>query len=353
MGAIRRGRTAGTRGGLGRVAAMVVGLALVLMLAMVGEARAGTYRVAQCGWGVGAELDPTVSPTTGTAFSLDASTCPAPPGAVAGMKLEGAVASDGLLGQARARWIAPSGTRFAGVHLVWVGNLQTGFWEGLGVEGGGLYHLLEYAFTGVGPGVVDLPIEGQAWAFEAFVQCFLGGPEIDCVRSTPSTMRVSAIVFVLEDQQPPQARLGGTLAAAGWHRGTVPLELAAADLGAGVAGETATIDGAPVLTAAPTCAARLIENEVRATRMQPCPSTSTGSAEVDTTRLADGAHALGGCATDFAGDQGCGPGVQIEVDNSPPAVTFVGGGEGQVAAKVSDRYSGPGAGTISMRRSDA
>ncbi|HVW47795.1 MAG TPA: hypothetical protein VHA76_12120, partial [Solirubrobacterales bacterium] len=47
------------------------------------------------------------------------------------------------------------------------------------------------------------------------------------------------------------------------------------------------------------------------------------------------------------------PGVQIEVDNSPPAVTFVGGGEGQVAAKVSDRYSGPGAGTISMRRSDA
>ena len=49
---------AGTRGGVGRIAAMAIGLAVLLLLLLAGEARAGLYRVAQCGWGVGAELDP-------------------------------------------------------------------------------------------------------------------------------------------------------------------------------------------------------------------------------------------------------------------------------------------------------
>jgi hypothetical protein len=201
--------------------------------------------------------------------------------------------------------------------------------------------------------VIDLPIEGQAWAFEAFLQCLMSGPAVDCTRSTPSTMRVSGITFLLEDTQPPAARLGGALVAPGWHRGTVPLEVAASDLGAGVAGETATIDGAAVLGDAPTCAAQLIENEIRGTKMQPCPSTSSRSIEVDTTGLADGAHTVGGCATDFAGDQGCAPEARIEVDNSPPAVAIAGATEGEVTATVSDRYSGVASGTISVRRADA
>ena len=41
----------------GRVVAMVIGLAVVLVLALVDAARGATYEVAQCGWGVGAELD--------------------------------------------------------------------------------------------------------------------------------------------------------------------------------------------------------------------------------------------------------------------------------------------------------
>jgi hypothetical protein len=340
--------------GVGRLAAMALALVAAAFLLLAGQARAGTYRVAQCGWGLGVELDPTLPAVTGTAFSLDASPCPVPSGAgPAGLKFEGAVAPDGAVGLARARWIAPTGTRFAGVHLVWWGSALPGNWLGLGVDVGVEYRLLDSVFTSVAPEVFDRPIEGQAWAFEAFLQCLLAGPQVGCTRSTPSTMSVGGITFLLEDTQAPGARLGGALVAPGWHRGTVPLELAASDVGAGVAGETATIDGANVLTDAPACATQLIENETRGTKMQPCPSTASRSVEVDTTGLADGAHTVGGCAIDFAGDQGCAAEARIEVDNSPPTVVLHGATEGEVSATVSDRYSGVDSGTISVRRADA
>lgn len=356
-------RVAGTRGGtewkpgtrgVGRLAAMVLALVVVAFLLLAGEARAGTYRVAQCGWGLGVELDPTLPAVTGSGFSLDGSGCPMPSGSGApGLKFEGAVAPDGVTGLARARWIAPPGTRFADAHLVWFGTAFPGNWLGLGVDVGVEYRLLASSWTSVAPAVLDLPIEGQAWAFEAFLQCLLGGPQVGCTRSTPSSMQISGITFALEDTQPPRAQLGGTLVAPGWHRGMVPLEIAASDVGAGVAEEATTIDGAPVLTDAPACAARLIENEMRGTKMQPCPSTASRSVEVDTTGLADGAHTVGGCATDFAGDRGCAAEARIEVDNSPPSVVLAGPTEGEASATVGDRYSGVGSGTISMRRADA
>ena len=344
----------GTRGGLGRIAAMVFGLAVLLMLAVAGEARGGSYRVAQCGWGIGAELDPTFPVTEGTAFSLNPAACSPPPGSgPAGMRFEGGVAPDGVLGLARARWVAPSGTSFTGAHLVWSGSPQPGNWQGLAVDIGSEFHLLASGFTDLAPTPVDLHIEGQAWAFEAFLQCLLGGPVVGCTRSVASTMRLGGMVFTLADQQPPQATLEGALPAAGWHRGTATLELGAADVGAGVAGEVATIDGVAVLAAAPACAAQSIEGELRGVKLQPCPPTARRAVEVDTTRLADGAHALRGCATDFSGGEGCAPNVEIEVDNSPPAISFVAATEGRVAATVSDRYSGPVSGAIAFRRADA
>jgi hypothetical protein len=45
----------GTRGGLGRIVAMGVALALALLLLAAKEATAGKYSVAQCGWHVGAD----------------------------------------------------------------------------------------------------------------------------------------------------------------------------------------------------------------------------------------------------------------------------------------------------------
>jgi hypothetical protein len=356
----RRGSTAadrgwaGTRGGLGRVAAMAIGLAVLLLLAAAGEARAGAYRVAQCGWGVGAELDPTYPATEGVAFSLDPTACAPPPGAgPAGMKFEAGVAPDGVRGLARARWVAPPGTIFIAADLTWSGSPQPNNWQGLAVDVGDAFQLLTATVTPIGPTPVDLHIDGPAWAFEAFLECLVGGPDRGCTRSVPSVMRLSRLTFNLLDQQAPQAQLGGALSAAGWHRGTAALEVGGADVGAGVALETAAIDGVPVLSAAPPCAVATIEGESRATRLAPCPATATRAVAVDTARLADGPHLLRGCATDFSGAQGCAPDATIEIDNSPPAISFAAAAEGAVAATVSDRYSGPAAGTISVRRADA
>lgn len=353
--AARRGRAAargaGTRGGVGRVAAMVIGLATVLLLLAAGEARGGLYRVAQCGWGVGAELDPSYPTTEGTAFSLNSAACSPPPGSgPAGMRFEGAIAADGATGLARARWIAPPGTSFRAAHLTWSGSPQPGNWQGVGVDVGSEFQLLASSWVSTAPTPVDLPIAGQAWAFEAFLQCLLGGPGIGCTRSTASSMRLAGLILTLEDAQPPAVQLSGVLPAPGWHRGTVGLELGASDAGAGVAGEVATIDGVPALAAAVACAVQVIEGETRGTKLQPCPPTATQGVAVDTTRLADGAHVLRGCATDFSGGQGCAPDAAIEVDNSPPAISFTSAAEGAVAVTVSDRYSGPASGTISVRR---
>jgi hypothetical protein len=352
--AARRGRAAargaGTRGGVGRLAAMVIGLATVLLLLAAGEARAGLYRVAQCGWGVGAELDPTYPATEGTAFSLNSAACSPPPGSgAAGMRFEGGIAPDGVLGLARARWVAPPGTSFRGAHFTWSGSPQPGNWQGVGVDVGGEFHLVASTFTSTAPTPVDLPIAGGAWAIEAFLQCLLGGPVVGCTRSTASSMRLGELTLTLEDPQPPAVQLGGALLAPGWHRGAAALEVGAADAGAGVAGEVATIDGVPALGAGEACAVQVIEGETRGTKLQPCPPTATRAVAVDTTGLADGAHVLHGCATDFSGGQGCAPDARIEVDNSPPTISFTAAAEGQVAATVSDRYSGPASGTISVR----
>ena len=57
----------GTRGGLGRIVAMGIALALALLLLAAREATAGSYTVAQCGWYVDADAD--WADTTGGAKS--------------------------------------------------------------------------------------------------------------------------------------------------------------------------------------------------------------------------------------------------------------------------------------------
>jgi hypothetical protein len=332
---------------------MAIGLAIVLLLAAAGEARGGLYRVAQCGWGVGAELDPSYPVTEGTSFSLNTAACAPPPGLpglAAGMRLEAGVAPDGTFGLARARWLAPTGTSFRAAHLTWSANLQWANWEAIGFDVGDQFQSLVRNTESKGPTVADLAIDGGAWAFEAWLRCIYSGSFIPCTRSVASTMQLSGLTFTLEDGQAPEVRFGGSAAAGGWQRGTVALELAATDVGAGIAGAEAWIDGSPVLGAKPECAKALIEGEVRGTKLQPCPTAATLSAQIDTTRLADGSHVLHACATDFSGGAGCAADAEVHVDNSPPAISFAGAAEGEVAATVSDRYSGPAAGTIAVRR---
>jgi hypothetical protein len=61
----------GARGGLGRIIAMGVALALALLLLAAREATAGNYLVAQCGWYVDKDAD-WADTTGGAKFRSDA-----------------------------------------------------------------------------------------------------------------------------------------------------------------------------------------------------------------------------------------------------------------------------------------
>ena len=80
MQASEGGRMSGTRGGLGRIVAMGIGAGAGAAAARRrGEARAGKYAVAQCGWYVGADAD-WADTTGGAKFRPDAF-CVPPAGA--------------------------------------------------------------------------------------------------------------------------------------------------------------------------------------------------------------------------------------------------------------------------------
>jgi hypothetical protein len=349
----RARRIAGTRGGIGRIAAMAIGLAVLMVLVLADAARAGTYNVAQCGWGIGVELDPSMPRTEGDAAYFRPGFCTGPSAEYPGLAFDLGLGYDGNQGIARARWAAPAGTSFVGASFTWAGHLAAGLFQIAGIED-------EQGFEGVALDVGATPPRYIARSFsvpvptfEVRLQCLLLGPT-GCVRSVPSSMWMNGLTLTVDDLVPPQARLGGTLVASGWHRGTVGLEVAAEDpAGAGLYREEATVDGVPVLAAPVACAVAMIGGEVRATRLRPCPATAAGASEVDTTALADGVHALRGCAVDFGGGQGCAPVAQIYVDNSPPEVEFAAAPEGQVAAAVNDAFAGPAAGTIAVRHADS
>ncbi|MBS1676312.1 MAG: hypothetical protein JST08_02890 [Actinobacteria bacterium] len=344
---------AGTRG-LGRIVALVVGLIVALLLLLADAARAGTYEVAQCGWGVGVELDPAAPRTEGAAAYLHPGYCTSPPpGAGASLEFVTGLANDGEQGVARARWVAPPGTNFAAARFTWSGALGYAVWHVAGVADDNGFRGVAVDALDTPPHLVAVPLAGPAPAFEVRLECLILGAAYGCDRSRWSRMWLSGLTLTIDDPVPPRARLGGELVAGGWHRGTVPLELGGEDPGgAGLYREGATVDGTPVFTAAVACSVATIEGEVRATRLRPCPATASQAFAVDTTAFGDGAHTLQGCAVDFSGGFGCAP-VQIQVDNSAPEVDFAAAPEGQVAATVSDAFSGPASGSIAMRPTDS
>jgi hypothetical protein len=325
---------------------MAIGLAVMLALVLADAARAGTYEVVQCGWGVGAELDP-VQDTFGAGYVVGPGRCE--PGVEPqGLRLEAVVGTDGFGGWARERWIAPPGTTFVGARVNWGGSLQPGFTGLLDYNVGTEFRALASVVGVSAFAPVASVIPGGGWAVEGRLTCLA-----PCTRSTPSWLMLSGLTLTVLDPTPPTTRIGGPLLASGWKRGTVPFELDATDAGGGVAREEASADGAPLAVAAQACATATIEGELRGTKLRPCPPDAPTGLEVDTTKLADGTHVLRGCAVDFGGEVGCADDARIEVDNSPPAIAFAATQEGQVAVAMSDPYSGPASGRVSVQRDGA
>ena len=314
---------------------MGIGLAVALLLIVAGEAKAGKYAVAQCGWYVGADAG--WADTTGGVKFRPSSFCVAPAGTD---PFDGVhVKSFTRYGQgtvsgtrfARWRWVAPPGTGITQVRGTWWHALHDGMEQRLGVDpGNGGFEVFGAA------GGTDLVLREFAAgfatpkvAFEDRLLCAKAESKW-CSLAAGSWSALRALTITVQDDAGPYAAISGEIGAGGWRRGVQGTNFSGGDTaGAGIRFGETTMDGGRVDLTEYPCAKALIGSEWRATRMQPCQPTVAGNGAIDTRRFSDGVHALRHCVTDFAGNVGCSPSWPIYIDNNPPAharnLTLAGG----------------------------
>jgi hypothetical protein len=322
---------------VGRIVAMGIALAVALLLLMAGEAKAGKYAVAQCGWYVGADASWADS-TGGAKFRSDAY-CVPPAGAdpFDGAHLksftrdgQGTVSGTRF---ARWRWVAPPTTGITQVRGTWWHTLHDGIEQriGVGTAAGDFEPFLSAATTDVTPRdfVAGFPVPMPA--LEDRLLCARAEDKW-CSLEPGSWSGLRALTLTIEDDTAPQAWIGGgDLVAGGWRRGTQSVVVGDADAGAGVRYAETTLDGARVGLTEYPCEKALIGSEWRGTRMQPCQTIAAAAHAVATTSFSDGPHSLAHCGTDFAGNVACTPPRTVLIDNNPPAhprSPSVVGGEG-------------------------
>lgn len=326
----------GTRGGLGRIVALGVALALTLLLLVVKEAGAGKYAVAQCGWYVGA--DASWADTTGGAKFRPDGWCVPPAGQdpFGGVHLksftrEGQATVSGTR-FARWRWEAPPGTGISQVRGTWWHALHDGMEQriGVGTWNGGFNAFATASGTDTTPREFVAGFNPAQPALEDRLLCARGETRW-CSLEAGSWSAVRALTITVQDDQVPSASIGGQIIDPGWHRGAQGVGFVDSDVGGGVrVGET-LVDGGRVSVTEYPCAKVSIGGEWRATQMRPCPLSAAGSTTIDTTRFSDGPHVIHHCSIDFAGNPGCSGVLTFHVDNNPPAHPrdlTLGGGDG-------------------------
>jgi hypothetical protein len=325
-----------TRGGLGRIVAMGIGLAVALLLLAAGEARAGKYAVAQCGWYVGADAD--WADTTGGAKFRPDGYCVPPAGVdpfdgahLKSFTREGQSTVSGTR-FARWRWVAPAGSGITQVRGTWWHALHDGMEQRLGVGNwsGGFDPFLSASSTDVTPRDFVVGFAAPMPALEDRLLCARAETN-SCSLDAGSWSGLRALTITVQDDLVPAVGIGGDLIAAGWHRGTQNAVLWSADGGSGLRFGETLFDGARVgLTEFP-CAKALIGGEWRATRMRPCEGETLISHWVATANFSDGPHLAANCVSDFSGNSSCTPAYPVLVDNNPPAhprSLAVAGGDG-------------------------
>jgi hypothetical protein len=346
----------GTRGGLGRIVAMGVALALALLLLAAKEATAGKYSVAQCGWHVGADADWADS-TGGAKFRPDAY-CATPPGAdpfdgahLKSFTRDGQETVSGTR-YARWRWGAPEGTGITRVSGTWWHTLHDGLEQRLGVDNwsGGFDVFAAAASTDVTPRDFVVGFSTPMPALEDRLLCARAESKW-CSLSLGSWSAIRALTITIEDNFPPESSIGGEMLAGGWLRGERKLEYAARDGGAGVKTTEALIDGHSVYTHNHPCNTVSVSGELRATTMRPCPIDRVGYYPISTLGFSDGPHSASNCTTDFAGNVQCLPARTILIDNNPPAhprdLALAGGDGWQRSNDFDPKWSNPDQGAAS------
>lgn len=323
-----------TRGGVGRIVAMGIALALALLLLVAKEATAGKYSVAQCGWYVGADANWADS-TGGAKFRPDG-WCVPPAGQdpfdgahLKSFTRDGQATVSGTR-YARWRWDAPAGTGISQVRGTWWHALHDGLEQRLGMANwaGGFDVFAAAGNTDTTPREFVAGFNPAQPAFEDRLLCAKAESKW-CSLELGSWSAIRALTITVQDDRPPAAGIGGEITAGGWRRGTQNVAFAGSDVGGGVRfGETA-VDGARVNLTEYGCAKVSIGGEWRATQMRPCSLGVSGSALVDTTRFSDGPHSIHHCVTDFAANPSCTAEQTFLIDNNPPVhpreLTLAGG----------------------------
>lgn len=308
----------------GRRLAVAIGAVLALALLVAGEARAGRYAVAQCGWGVGA--DASWADTTGGAKFYPASACVPPPGGdpFAGMHLKSFTrASRGTVSGtrfARWRWQAPAGTGITAVRGTWWHALHDGFEQRIGVRtpAGGFAPFAAAAATDTALRELSAGFAAPMPALEDRLLCARGESRW-CVLDPVSWSGLRAVTITLEDGTAPAASAGGEVLAGGWRRGAQTLAVGGSDRGSGVRFGETSLDGTRVALTEYACAKVSVGGEWRGRRLRPCELSVSATQAVATTAFSDGPHTLVHCVTDFGHNVGCSAPRQVLIDNNAPA----------------------------------
>lgn len=314
----------GTRGGLARLVAMGVALALALLLLAAKEATAGKYAVAQCGWYIGADAN--WADSTGGVKFLPDGWCVPPAGQdpfdgahLKSFTRDGQGTVSGTR-YARWRWDAPAGTGISQVRGTWWHALHDGMEQriGVGTWNGGFDVFAAAGGTDTTPREFVAGFNPAQPALEDRLLCAKAESKW-CIIDPGSWSAIRALTITVQDDQWPGAAIGGDITAGGWRRGAQGVSFWGSDVGGGVRyGETA-VDGARVNLTEYGCAKALIGGVWEATQMRPCSLGVSAGALLDTTRFSDGPHSIHHCVTDFAGNGGCTPDQTFYVDNNPPA----------------------------------
>lgn len=321
----------GTRGGAGRIAAMAIGLAVLLCLLAAGEARGARYVVLQCQAGAGVDADWWDS-TGGAKFRPDAY-CDGGSGDHAkSFTRDGAATVSGEQ-FARWRWLAPAGTYLTKVSGDWWHALHDGIEQRIGSINwaGGFEPKLGANGTDTTQRYFELDFPVPVAGLEDRLLCARGSSQW-CSLADTSWSGIKELRIELEDEKAPGAGIGGDLTAGGWHHGTQSVSVSGSDVGSGVRYGETLIDGARAAVTEYPCSAIWSGGALVANRMGPCYPAVGQTESIDTTRFSDGNHWLVHCVYDFAGAQGCTPAQLVGIDNNPPAhprpVTIADGGEG-------------------------
>jgi hypothetical protein len=325
----------GTRGGLGRIVAMGIALALALLLLAAREATAGDYTVAQCGWYVDKDAD-WADTTGGAKFRSDAWCVPSGGDPFDGVHTKSFTKGGATISgtrYARWRWVAPAGTGISRVTGTWWHTLHDGMEQriGAGNWSGGFDPMVSASETDTTPRNFAFDLSIPQPALEDRLLCARGEDKWCSIEPDSWSALRGLMLTIFDGYTPVPGDAGADLAAGGWRRGAQRVNYWDTDVGGGVRYSETLLDGARVGLTEYPCAKAMIDGQWRATRMQPCPTGAADEVTVQTTSFSDGPHALQRCATDFAGNSACLFPTSVLIDNHPPASPrnlALAGGEG-------------------------